>query len=142
MARRGAARRCSQRAYQVTKVNRTRSFLSGLIARRIGTPLSTKGFVGHYSGKPDLASRSRGLQLIGFGARSGEDVCTYPRCNACTHARTHASIRCKRMHAQHNQVQMNHQPLYSSTCVCTCTRAHTRPDTPFTNACTCFAASA
>ena len=35
----GAARRYSQRAYQVTKVNRTRSFLSGLIARRIGTPL-------------------------------------------------------------------------------------------------------
>lgn len=31
-------------------------------------PSPTKGFVGHYSRKPDLASKSRGLQLIGFGA--------------------------------------------------------------------------
>lgn len=38
-----------------------------LVWRESGTPPLTKGFAGHYSGKPDLASRSRGLQLIGFG---------------------------------------------------------------------------
>lgn len=38
-------------------------FLPGL-----NVPLPTKGFIRHYLGKPDLASRSRGLQLIGFGA--------------------------------------------------------------------------
>lgn len=50
-------------------------------------PSPTKGFVGHYSRKPDLASKSRGLQLIGFGALRSEARAYSSRCACIVHSR-------------------------------------------------------